>query len=188
MRLAEIVKTLLRESSYKLNELFDFDKVEPYSYTGRCDEGSFRLEDGSRVDMRTMEFPFDIGGYREDLPEDFDQESNMIYDLHYLVNGKPTQDKKTDIKEFTKILKTMFDWIKNDAIPCIERSSSSPRPIFQIASQSKHTPMSNFRPEGDRQKDLIYGYLIKKYLPKGYKMEEGYSNRFSKKVFFFQKK
>lgn len=192
MKLKTILHQVIKERNNILTEMFDFDKIEPFKYTSSCggssSRGDFELDDGSNVEMRTMEFPFDVGGYREDLPPDFDQENNMIYDLHYLVNGSPSQDKKTNIKEFTKILKTVFDWIKKDAIPCIEKNSGSSRPIFHIASQSKNTSMSNFRFEGDAQKDKIYLYLIKKYMPTGYKMQEGYSNRFNKKVFFIQKK
>lgn len=179
-------------SELALNELFDFHKIEEYEYSSRClgsgnVEGQFLIKpENLNVYLRSGEFPFSVGGYTKELPKEFDTKSNNLYDLHYLVEGDPSQFTKTDSGVYLRVLKTVFTWIKEDAIPCIEKTSSSKRPIFHIASHARDFTTTGY--QGDKTKDRIYNYLINKYLPSNYNRYNLHSSRFNKDVIVFQKK
>jgi hypothetical protein len=175
-------------SELALNELFDFHKIQEYEYRSRCNggrvTGEFVIESKYTVTLESNEFPFSVGGYTKELPEEFDVKSNKLYDLSYLVEGDPSQYMKTDSGILLRVLKTVFTWIKEDAIPCIENTSSSKRPIFHIASHAKDL----YGGGGDKTKDRIYNYLVNKYLPSNYNKYNLHSSRFNKDVIVFQKK
>jgi hypothetical protein len=177
-------------SELAINEMFDFKNVEEYPIQSTCHQGNsrgkFTLDSGDEVQLQTNEFPMNWGGYSEKLPKEYNTDKNNFFDLSFTVEGEPSKYTNTDLKEFTRILKTVFTWIKEEAIPCIERTSSSPNPIFHISSHARDFHPS-YEYHGDPVKDRIYKYLINKYLPSGYRKSELYSKQYRKNVIVFQK-
>ena len=193
IRLASIAKPHLSEESRLITELFDFENVQEYKFKDMCfggaSRGEFKTDKGEKVEMFSTTFPFDMVEYNRDLPSSFNQDRDtMITDLAFVVDGKPGQARKASLQEFLPIIKTVFLWIRDSAIPCIEKNaktSGDPNPIFQIAAQAK---TDNFNLGDDKQKKLMYKYLINKHIPSGYQQAENRSDMFDKDVFLFQRK
>lgn len=146
-----------------LNEVGDLANIKPYPYRYHSDffEGSFFTDKDEMVRMSLD----NLSWFREQLniPPVFNPEENQIYQVAYSVEDSETQYRKASYKELAAILKTVMEFCK-EAFEDAEESTGG-KPIFLIASQSKHS--KEYGP--DPQKDALYRSIVLKNLPPTYR-------------------
>lgn len=149
-----------------LNEVGDLANIKPFPYRYHSDffEGSFSTEKDEMVRMGLENISFFKDEFT--VPPVFNPEENEIYQVVYSVEDSETQYRKASYKELAAILKTVMEFCK-EAFEDAEESTGG-KPIFLIASQSKHS--SDYAP--DPQKDALYKSIILKNLPTSYRSAE----------------
>lgn len=163
-----------------LNEVGDLANIKPYPwrYHPAFFEGSFLTEKDEMVRMGVENLSFFKDEFK--LPPVFNPEENEVYQVAYSVENTETQYRKASYRELASILKTVLEFCK-EAFQDVERSVGG-KPIYLIASQSKHS--SEYAT--DPQKDALYKSIILKNLPPTYRTAEININ--GKPVIAIQKK
>jgi len=163
-----------------INEVLDFNNIENYNYkisnlnitNEKISQiGYFKLDDGAVARIYIEK----IDSNKLDIPPIFDRNNSQIINIVYSINSMTTQYKKTNLRIFLKILKTV-SLIINEFVQKHEIENI----IYILHSE----PKTDFGLT-DKQKGETYKMLLNKQLPSYYRVSDGIYN--NKPIIVFQK-
>lgn len=138
-----------------LMEILDFNNIPTFDYK-KISNDHYQFEvNKTEVDVNFDEFQFDISIFKVlPLIEPFN--GKPLNNVGYKFGGVETQFKKTDVKEFLPILKTIVEIVKE----YVQRYDPF---LISIFATSRENVLNT-----DVTKLKIYKLLISKYHPEGY--------------------
>jgi hypothetical protein len=151
-----------------LNEIGDLQNIEPYGFYYEPEESGFYTDDRDLIVMRVED---DTEILRDELEASkiFEKDKNIIYSLSFNVNGETTQAKKSNLKEFYKIIKAVSIFASKELERINSGLSRNEKPILVIGAQSKTIKgLVN-----DPQKYQFYQNILSKGLPPNYRIQDG---------------
>ncbi len=138
-----------------LMEVLDFNNIQLFPYKRKTNNHYQFKVNGVAVDVKFNEFVFDVNHF-DVVPmiEPFD--GRQLINVGYNFGGVETQFKKTNVKEFLPILKTVVEIVK-------EYVQKHDPFLISIFATSRENIL-----DSDPTKLKIYKLLINKYHPEGY--------------------
>lgn len=147
--------SLSKINNILLMEVLDFNNIKTFDYERITnDHYQFEVND-VEVDVKFDEFLFDTNNFKV-LPIIEPFNGKPLINVGYKFGGVETQFKKTDVKEFLPILKTIVEIVK-------EYVQKYDPFLISIFATSRENVLST-----DATKLKIYKLLISKYHPEGY--------------------
>lgn len=151
MSLVKIFEEVKLENALKV--IFDFDNVNLLDFTRSGNKYRFNIQPDAVCEVNFEDVSSDKHTIRF---APLLQNVKQIVNVNFTINGDDTQYKKTDIAYITTVLFNVVNCI-NDYI---SRNDPECLLVIPLAKTGIMAP--------DRQKDMVYRYICRKYAPSGY--------------------